>query len=431
MRWSRLMYVALFLVPSYLMAQTEQSETEILLPSFPEYIYPQVFVVDSGGTAYKAGMQSGDLITLISGIVPRNPAQVDLLLAYGPSSVSVIRDSLMMDLTLGIGMTGIITGGPEVHIAPHSVLLDQMNASDMTAGLDPKVAAWYAIARYFNRPVEYNSLLVLSGIAFWSSWYDPGASITSIRADASWFDRKLAEVVGVSTISGNVNNASIIARTSLNNGFPSVASSFGGHGTVLIAGYDLYSEALYGYNSFGQLVGATSCSTVIAVTSLNELPDISLITERTITSVASLMYMREWRPVRFDEQGRPEEEVYSIGPASFENWAENLSGDNMPVEGTTGYLEMVSTSRKLAGVLAERRSAAAEFFENLAVSLSESVYSRMATLYSDQSEILEPMSTYEAGSELSTTTGRDHWLDILESVLTMEERATALMITLI
>lgn len=396
---------------------------ESSVPAGPETLYPRIFSVREGSTGEQAGVAAGDYLVLVSGILPRSASHADSLIAYGPADISVLRGDSVLEMELGMGPHGIRLGGPEAVVAPQSVFLEGLDSSLFASGEDARAAAWTAIADFVGAPVGYERMMIVSGAAFWSMWFEPGASISSACSDASWFDRKMAGAAGLATASGVLDRTTAVARNSISSGYPAIATGFGDHGTVLVAGYQLFGDTLYGYNRFGQVVSAASCSTVVGVAGVGPPPDPEALLDGALPFARTLVYMTSWRPTIFDELGRPETDVYAVGTESFTSWIDWLGSDAFP-EGSLELSRAVRACEAVAASLAERRRIAAAFLDSLALSSSD--YSDLAAAaadFSEVSDLLGSLVSPEILALLGSPSGRDEWISVLQDVRRLEERA--------
>jgi hypothetical protein len=407
-----------------LLTQVASAQTEADEDRDPGFLYLRVFEVRGGGTAEAAGVSEGDFLLLVSGILPMSASHADSLIGFGPAQLSVLRDGEIVELELGLGLHGLSLGGPQAVVASQSVFLDALDPSSFTEGEDARAAGWTAIASFAGVPVSYELMVVASGSAFWSMWFEPGPSITAARSDASWFDRKMAGAAGLTTTSGALDRAVAVARNTMTAGYPAIATGFGEHGTVLVAGYQLFGDTLYGYNRYGQLVGARSCSTVVGVGGVGDPPDPEVLLDGALPFARTLMYMTSWRPTLFDDLGRPETDTYTVGSSCFSSWIDWLESEEFPADGSLELVMAATAMETIASMLAERRSIAATFLDSLAFDSSElSVLADAAEDFSEIADIMESLTSSEMLSGLSSPGVRSEWVSALERVQELEERA--------
>lgn len=407
-----------------LLAQAASAQSEADEETGPEALYLEVFETRVGGTAETAGAVEGDFLLLVSGILPMSASHADSLIGFGPAQLSVLRAGEIVELELGLGLHGLSLGGPVAVVAPQSVFLDALDPSPFTEGEDARAAAWTAIAEFAGVPVSYEVMVIASGSAFWSMWFEPGPSHAAARSDASWFDRKMAGAAGLSTTSGTLDRAVAVARNAMTSGYPAIATGFGEHGMVLVAGYQLFGDTLYGYNRYGQLVSARSCSTVVGVGGLSDPPDPDVLLAGALPFARTLMYMTSWRPTLFDELGRPESDSYVVGSSCFSSWIAWLESEEFPSDGSRELVRAAAALEAIASSLAERRTIAASFLDSLAFDSAElSLLAGAAGDYSEVADIMESLTSSEMLSGLSSPAGRSEWVSALERVQELEERA--------
>ncbi|MBN1434055.1 hypothetical protein JW921_04795 [Candidatus Fermentibacterales bacterium] len=387
--------------------------------------YLTVTAVLPGGSADDAGILPGDLLLMVSSIVPRSPTHADSLIGFGACELSLMRGDSIIETSLRTGFHGLTTAGPEAEVSSQSVFLEGLDPSPFMMGKDARAAGWTAICAFLGSPVPYETIVLASGAAFWSEWYRPAASITAARSDASWFDRKMASAGGIPAVTtGTLTRCVAVARNSVSAGYPAIATGFGRHGTVLVTGYQLYGDTLYGYDRFGRVVSAVSCSTVVAVSSVGPPPGPGLALGSALPFARTIMYMTSWRPALFDELRRPASDEYAVGEECFPSWIAWLESDSFPSPGSPAFSEGSRTCHRVAETIGERRAIASAFLDSLSsTSLDLSGLEVASSAYLQVSELMDSLAGPGMLDRLATESGRSLWVSVLRRVGDLESRA--------